>query len=79
MHVASIRATPEIIYRKHLIPDMVILGIPITYTDEVEKRVFYDRVLNKNQDLRVPLRPIFNSSNIYVPLETDFTERIYIY
>ena len=57
----------------------MILGIGITYKDEVEERVFYDKVLRKDEDMRVPLRPIFNSSNIYIPIETDFTERIYIY
>jgi len=29
--------------------------------------------------MRVPLKVVFNSSDIYVPIETDFTERIFIY
>jgi len=60
-------------------PDIVILGIRITTKDNVRKNVFYDRVLNINGDMRVPLHSSFNSSDFFIPIETDFTERIYIY
>ena len=36
-------------------------------------------MLNQDIDKRVPLKHKFNSSKIYIPLETDFTEREFVY
>ena len=41
--------------------------------------MFYDKTTNTDEDMRVPLLTTYNSSNIYIPIETDFTERVYIY
>ena len=35
--------------------------------------------MNRNEDLRVPIAPIFNSSDVYAPIQPQFIERIYIY
>jgi hypothetical protein len=58
-----------------------VLGIPISYKDINNTSVFYDPVLNKDEDSRVPLmsRSSFNSSNFWVPIQTDFTERQFQY
>ena len=51
---------------------MSILGVPVPgmYEDEITYSIFYDVVLNRNEDSRVPLRPRsqFNSSDIYAPI-----------
>ena len=58
---------------------MKVLGIPVTFGDDIIKRVFYDKAQNINEDMRVPLLTTFNTSNLYIPIDTDFTERVYIY
>ena len=58
---------------------MVILGVPLTYSDKEVKSCIYDSVMNRNEDLRVPIAPKFNSSDVYAPIQPQFIERIYIY
>jgi len=79
VEIARIRVTPSVENHYENVPDTEIFGIPITYKDEKIKRLFYDTVLNRNEDARVPLDAVFNNSNIYCPIQADFTERVFNY
>ena len=49
-------------------PNMVILGIVISWKDKKLFNLIYDAVINRDEDSRVPIANKFNSSNIYSPL-----------
>jgi hypothetical protein len=45
-----------------------ILGITISWGDIQDSKVYYDKVLNVNGDMRVPLKNTFNSSDFFIPI-----------
>ena len=80
IEVASLRATPQQTIRIGLNPSKYIFFIPIAFKDEKIISFIYDRVSNQNSDGKTPKEiGNFNSSNIYIPFETDFTERVFTY
>ena len=39
--------------------------------------IIFDSATNQNVDGRTDLADVYNSSDIYIPFETDFTERVF--
>lgn len=79
--IGKLRVVPEIQIYKKVDPGITILGVPVSFVDRTTKKATFEANLNINEDKRVPLSThlVFNSSDIYSPIQADFTERIYIY
>ena len=72
------RVAPELVTKvKYLVKTYLFGLIPWVYENEVKEKILFDRVLNRAVNGNTEKLPdsSFNSSNIYIPLSADFTER----
>ena len=54
-----------------------LLGVPLEYTDKVDKEVLWRKTQILNDDHKTGIREHYNRSLIQSNIDFDFTERIY--
>ena len=79
--MAKLRVIPEVTIQAGKKVTGYIFGFPWFTTDLITKNLVYSRVLDTDVDNMTPLDTTlnFNSSNVYIPIQPDFTERKYNY
>lgn len=70
-----IPVSPEMKTKIRYEPNVYVLGIPISYKDEVKKDMTLYKVQESNIDNRVPLANTNNGTTQTILFRFDFTER----